>query len=250
MMLTLNNKIAIEFNEEAHTYTIGSSLVPGSTTIIGVLNKPFLVPWSAKMVWSVLTGKHAEVVKMSEEEYEKFILEAKGAAGRKSKGAKGSGSLAHGWVEQFILSAMEGKVYAEKLDDVEAQHAVDEFLKWEQSHKVEYLSSELVLGSAEHQFGGKIDCVALVDGEPSVLDWKTSTMISNDMFLQLAGYSILLKENGAVPLPLKRIVVRLPKKVGEQFEEEMRGVSDYDNEIFLHCRAVERWVGAKQINNK
>lgn len=250
MKLELKNKVEVSFEEDGHTYKIGETLVPGATTILGVMNKPFLVPWSAKMVWSALTGKYKQIKKGTEEEYEKLILEAKGAAGRKSKDARDSGTLAHDWVEKYIGAKMKGEIYAEVLKDEEAQHAIDEFLLWEASHKVEYLASELVLGSKEHLFAGKIDCVAVVDEVPTVLDWKTSSMISDDHLLQLAGYSILLEENGADPLPRKRMVVRLPKKKDETWEERLEGVSLYDNEIFLHLRAVERWMGAKQINKK
>lgn len=244
MKLELKNRIPIEFAENGHTYKMGERLVPGATQVIGVLNKPFLVPWSAKMVWAELTGKFQDVVKGTEDEYEKRILLAKGAASRRSKGARDSGTLAHDWIENYIGAKVEGKPHEEKLDDPEAQNAVNQFLEWEKAHKVEYLASELVLGSEAHLFGGKIDCVAIVDDEVNVLDWKTSSMISNEMFLQLAGYSILLEENGATPMPIKRRVVRLPKD-GEHFEQEIRGIDLYDNEIFIHCREVERWLGVK-----
>src|SRR3990167_1096834 len=80
-------KVETLFAEDWHTYTIGGKLMPGVTTILDTLAKPELIPWAAKMVWGELTRKYDEVMKMSQEEYEAFILKAKGASARKSKEA-------------------------------------------------------------------------------------------------------------------------------------------------------------------
>lgn len=239
-------KIEVEFLPDGHTYTIGGKLVPGVTTILKVLNKPALVGWAAKMVWSELTGKFGTIVGMVEEEYEKFILEAKGASRRKSKEALSSGTIAHDWIEQYV----KGKMIAEKElvppmpSDEKATASIGAFLKWEEQNKVEWLASELILGSIKEQFCGTVDAVAVVNGKLSVIDFKTSSGIWDEYHLQTAGYYILLDENLAEgePRPTQRIIIRLPKD-GAGFEENVRVNNlKFDCDTFIHCREVERWM--------
>lgn len=241
----------VSFKEKEHSYTLLSNekLVPGVTTITGLLDKPFLVPWAAKMVWQALTGKHGEVVKMTAEQYEVFILEAKSAHRRKATEAKDSGTLAHDFIEKWIDSKIIGGAFAEELTDEKALNAVNEFKKWEVAHQVTWLASELVVGSQIHEFGGKLDALAIVDGVPSVIDFKTSNQISKDYFLQLAAYELALEEMGIKVW--QRIILRIPKD-GTAFEALVVPTPlDLDRQAFLALRQVQRWISyvANQNND-
>ena len=232
----------VSFKEEGHAYTLLSNqkLVPGVTTICGLLDKPFLVPWAAKEVWKALTGKHGEIVKWREEVYESFILEAKMAYRRKATEAKDSGTLAHDFIEKWIDSKITGGGFAEELHDPKALNAVEEFKKWEIAHQITWLASELVVGSQVHEFGGKLDALAIVDGVPSIIDFKTSNQISKDYFLQTAAYEIALEEMGIKVW--QRVILRIPKD-GSVFEALVVPTPlDLDRQAFLSLRQIQRWV--------
>ena len=79
--------------------------------------------------------------------------------------------------------------------DKKATNAIKQFLSWEKKNKVEWLASELVLASKKYLFAGTLDAVARVNGVLTVIDFKTSSMIGSDAFLQVAAYWLLLHEN-------------------------------------------------------
>jgi hypothetical protein len=250
----------VEYHDENHTYTLRSNgkLVPGVTSIIGNLNKPFLVPWAAKEVVKHLgyfdskTSKKEgearlaaalyQIKGMDEAQYFAFLEEAKNAHARKSKDAADAGTRAHEWCEQYIKAAMLADLSAEVLDlpeDPLVASAVAAFLAWQASHNVTWLASELVVGSAEHEFGGTLDALAIVDGIPSLIDFKTSNQISKDYFIQTAGYHIALEEMGL--RMWQRIILRIPKD-GSEFEALVVPTPlDLDISAFLALRQVQRW---------
>ena len=157
-----------------------------------------------------------KVKKMTGKEYFSFLKEAKGAFRRRSKEALESGTLAHDYIEHYISEKPQPKELILKVNkDENAKNAIKAFSVWEKEHKVEWVASELVVGSEVHEFGGKLDAIAYVDNIPSLIDFKTSNQISADYFLQTAAYQIALEEMGFVPL--QRIILRIPKD-GSDFD--------------------------------
>jgi len=149
-----------------------NKIIPGATTITGILNKPALVHWS----W----GLGMEGI-----DYRAF---------RDDKAE--IGTLVHSMVfnhlrnEEFDFSENTPK-------QVElAKIAFDKFLDWEKGHKVKPILLETPLISEEFQYGGTFDNYCKLDGILTLLDYKTSKDIFPEMYYQLAAYSQLLIENG------------------------------------------------------
>jgi hypothetical protein len=252
----------VEYHDENHTYTLRSNgkLVPGVTSIGANLHKPQLVPWAAKEAVKHLgyfdskTSKKEgearlaaalfQIKGMDEAQYFAFLEEAKNAHARKSKDAADAGTIAHSLCERYINLLLHGATStdAHKLDqptDERALTAFQAFLAWERAHDVTWLASELVVGSAEHEFGGTLDALAIVDGIPSLIDFKTSNQISKDYFIQTAGYHIALEEMGL--RMWQRIILRIPKD-GSEFEALVVPTPlDLDISAFLALRQVQRW---------
>jgi len=153
---------------------------------------------------------------MKGSEYYDFLKEAKGAFRRKTKEAAESGTIAHDYIKNFICGRKQPKelVLALKKDE-NAKNSLKTFDKWQKKHNVEWLASELVIGSSLYEFGGTLDGIAYVDHIPSLIDFKTSNQISEDYFLQTAAYQIAIEEMGLKTL--QRIILRIPK-TGEDFE--------------------------------
>ena len=149
-------------------------------------------------------------------EYYDFLKEAKGAFRRKTKEAAESGTIAHDYIKNFICGVEQPKelVLALKKDE-NAKNSIKAFNEWQKKHNIEWLASELVIGSSLHEFGGTLDGIAYVDNIPSLIDFKTSNQISEDYFLQTAAYQIALEEMGLHTL--QRIILRIPK-TGKDFE--------------------------------
>ena len=178
-------------------------------------------------------------------EYYALLKQAKGAFFRKSKEASDSGTLAHDYIENHICERKQPKELVLKMNkDAKAKSSVKAFDKWEKENKVDWVASELVIGSAEYEFGGKLDAIAYVNNIPSLIDFKTSNQISADYFLQTAAYQIALEEMGFTPL--QRIILRIPKDGGE-FETatipnnlENGNRLELDKSGFLALRQVQR----------
>lgn len=227
--------VPISFDEKSHVYDFQGQLFTGVTTILNVLNKPFLVPWAAKMVAEDLKPKWEEVKKITKKaDWDKLVDASKGASTRKADKAKDIGHQVHAWIEGYITN--------QELELPEDQQVVDcirQFLKWNKERKPEWLASEAIVASMNHRFAGTVDALCILDGKMTVLDFKTSNQISDDYALQLAGYQIALEEMG-IQIE-QRSIVRIPKD-GKPVEEWIVDTPlDFDKETFLRCREIHRW---------
>jgi hypothetical protein len=232
-------QVPIEFLKDGHTYKHipSEKLYTGVTTIIGVRQKEFLKWWTVKEMYNFLKTNWDLKKKYTEEEKEKLLLDGKAAHTKKSKEALLSGKIAHDWIENYI----GGKKLPLPKDE-NAKNAIKAFRSWELEHQVEWLASELVVCSEKHEFAGTIDAIAVVDGILTIVDFKTSSQISEDAFLQTAGYWIALDEmmNGE-ERPSQRLVLRIPKD-GKEFEAMIVPTDlEFDKKTFLNLREVHRW---------
>jgi genome maintenance exonuclease 1 len=225
----------IEFQEDGHTYTMGGKLLTGVTTVLDVRAKDFLKWWTVKLMYQTLLPKLKEVQGISEEEWEKILLEAKKAHTVKSKEALVSGTIAHDWIEKYIKGEKN-----DLPEDEKARNAINEFLSWEKEHRVEWIASELVVASPEHQYAGTIDFIARIDGKLTLGDFKTSSQISEDYYLQTAAYQMALEPLIDEPIE-QRVILRIPKD-GTEFEYQIvpTGV-EFDKKTFLALREAHRW---------
>ena len=156
------------------------------------------------------------IKKLTGKEYYATLKEAKGAFRRQTKEAGESGTFAHNYISNHISGRPQPKELNAKVKaDDKAKSSIKAFGEWEKAHKVDWVASELVIGSEVHEYGGTLDALAYMDNIPSLIDFKTSNQISADYFLQTAAYQIALEEMGFVPL--QRIILRIPKD-GNDFE--------------------------------
>jgi hypothetical protein len=91
----------------------------------------------------------------------------------------------------------------------EAKNAVNAFSQWAKGRNIQWLASEEVLSYDKHKIAGKLDAIAIVDGIPSIVDFKTSGQLSASYILQCAGYDLMLTEMGFKVR--QYIILRVPK---------------------------------------
>lgn len=149
------------------------TIVPGATTIVKLLDKPYLIKWANNL------GKQGIDV----EEY-------------KQREAR-LGILIHQAIESHnTKKEIDVSDYTEEEFKNAATVFYEHYLKWERCHNFIPLKNELQLVSEQYKFGGIIDAYGILDGKYTVIDYKTGKSISNDQILQLSSYIQLLQENG------------------------------------------------------
>jgi hypothetical protein len=153
--------------------------VPGVTSILGQLPKPFLQFWAAKVVaeyavdnvesWRFLDAKAA-------------VDLLKGAPRRYTSGRADIGSEAHDAFEAIGNGDDPGPIR------IEVQPFVDQFNKFLDDFQPEFIGQELTVWSDQHRYAGSTDAFLRIQGEPVVVDWKTTKSIYPEVGLQLAAY--------------------------------------------------------------
>lgn len=107
------------------------------------------------------------------------------------------GTAAHDKIECDIL----GKEYKPSPDLtpeelVKAEQCFANYLKWKGGSRFKPIRTEMSLVSDKYRYGGTCDCVAEINDEVCLFDWKSSTSIHESYIVQIAAYGQLLIENG------------------------------------------------------
>lgn len=159
---------------KAHTryYLEDGTLVPGSTTVTGLLNKPALVKWANNLgLQGIDSTKYVD------------------------KAAR-VGTLIHSLVEAHITKTEADLTDYTQLEIEMANVGFYKYLDWEKQHTVEPIFNEKKFVSEKFKYGGTLDFYCKVDGKKTLIDFKSGKGIFNEHFLQVSSYANLLTENG------------------------------------------------------
>jgi len=189
-------------------------IVPGVTTVLGVLNKPALVKWANNLGLQGIDST-------------KFVDEKASI-----------GTLAH----YLIMCHFEG-VEPDVSDFTpnqiaQAKNSLLSFYQWEGLHSIRPVLVEAPLVSDEYGYGGTVDLYAEVDDKPTLIDFKTGKGIFPEMFYQLAAYNRLLDEKGYATKDA--LILRIGRNEREGFEDARAGDLSREWQIFLHCLGIYR----------
>ena len=237
----------IEFNEENHEYFIqknGQKIqVPGTTTITGVIDKSAPLMW-----WAVNCARdyildHLEPGEpLDELEIEQLAKNARLAHRNASDKAKNLGTLVHEWIEAYIKAQLNGGPEPEWPVNEAAHEPIIEFLDWEERSEVVWGSSEVLVYNNDAKYAGTFDALAKVNGQITIIDFKTASGIYGTHKMQTAAY-LKAEENYRRRLIDGFIVLRIPKDATEfetyscfnrqEIEEHFEG--------FKGAREVLRW---------
>ena len=115
-----------------------------------------------------------------------------------------------------------------------AENALISYWNWEKEHDIKPIMVESPLVDDEYGYGGTLDCYALVDGVPTLLDLKTSKGIFPEHIMQIAAlYHLLLRHDK--PIESARIL-RIGRDESEGFEDHVIDLDDlvpYSKMFFL-----------------
>jgi hypothetical protein len=199
---------------KAHTIyrTADGEKVPGVTTVLQVLNKPALVKWANNLgLQGIDCNKFRD--KMAD-----------------------IGTLAHLVVLDYFKGEQSDYSEYSKDDIDKAENCLISFYSWVKENNVEPLAVETQIISELYRYGGTIDLYCLLNGIPTLVDFKTGKAIYEEMFIQVAAYRQLLEE-ASRPLKQARIL-RIGREENEGFEDhKISGLEDYW-EIFYHTLRI------------
>lgn len=248
-------------------------VVSVTSVIGGGIPKPFLAPWSAKMVAEFAVDRHKAVVAMmdvpeSEREAAKnaAIDWLKRAPYRSTNEKASMGTIVHAAVDAYLkgkplndadIDAMltEKRVPTERWKGTKGYVAAA--FKFLEDHRPEVLHTEATIYSRSHMYSGTADVLAIMnfdgDDEATVIDFKTSKRIYDEVGLQLCAYSRgeFVGNDDGQELPLfpdglecrNGVGVRLMP--GGKYEAIRFHLSDDLFDVFLHAQGVA--LGGKTI---
>lgn len=215
--------------------------VPGVTTVLNMMPKPFLKAWAAKMVATEAVEGLANWQPLAQRDPQGAIDYLKRTPERNTREAADIGTAAHGIFESLALGETLGQIMPNLVPF--ARHYQD-FLDTVQP---EFLALEDTVWSETHGYAGSFDALMKIQGELVWADNKTTRSgVYPEVALQLSAYShadyILDGETGDTH--------RLPDETGRGLVVHVRPegwalyevpIGDEIFETFLHLRQVFTW---------
>lgn len=199
---------------KAHTrYRLrDGTLVPGVTTVLGILNKPALIHWA----WTL---------GMQGIDYRKF-----------KDAAAVIGTCAHLMIQHDLQNTTPNlREFSPEVID-KAENAFLKWLEWKRQHAIDVIYCERQLVSEKYRYGGTIDCLAKVDGDLTILDLKTSKSIYTEYLYQVAAYRQLAAEDGHKAVSCR--ILQIGRTEDEGFSERSETDTTRCFALFRHALAI------------
>ena len=175
--------------------------VPGVTSILNGLPKPFLQYWSAKMVAQFAVDNFSAYSSLIMNGQKQAAIDLLKAAPRRYTTERANiGSDAHDLFERMGRGEdVTGTVHPD------LQGYVDRFNEFLDAFQPNFLMQEETVWSNTHRYAGSFDAIAEIGGEIVVIDHKTTKAVYAEVGLQLAAYRyadhIVRPDGNTVPLP-------------------------------------------------
>lgn len=245
------------FDEKSHVYKLDGKPMTGVTSVIGVLAKPALIGWAAKMATEYI-WEHGEKIKVTADNNDDFVKafllerfadgeyrvvtkelldEAKSAHTKKKEAAGSTGTDRHAEVEEWINLCLK----SDGKPNFAMPHTTDikQFVDWAVENVDHFLFSERRMFNKELFIAGTADFAYIgKDGKRYMADFKTSSGIYGiDYWLQCAAYRMLAEGEGDEPYDGATIV-----RLGKDGSFEVNQLMDYVlyKEAFLACLTLYR----------
>lgn len=221
-----NNTVSIFFEErdwagkKIHSYTDHKGKIISVTEVTGKIDKSaVLQAWTAKMMGLYLLKKGGVIT------YE-LIEEAKKEYRRLTAEAADIGTEIHKWAEDWIAGKKP-----EIPDNEKVANGITAFLKFNKDNKIKWIESERLVYSKKHKYCGKLDAIGIMNDRLTLIDFKSSNGIYDEMYLQVAGYQIAYEEETNKKIE-RKIIARFGKEDGE-FEIRELENNGKDEKAFL-----------------
>jgi hypothetical protein len=218
----------IEF-EERRFYPIFDNEEPyvSVTTVLGCLAKPALIAWAAKVTAVWLRAKFEEIktgaLDIQKMNIEEMIKQAK-AYHRELKEKAGTiGDRVHKRIHSMFNAKRLGddeeyQRMLEVCEDSQIAKPWEGVTRWIIEDNIIPIRIEEVVFSQKGKWAGKLDFFGLVEGIPTIIDFKTSGGFYDEYKMQLAAYYfgyLLTFGHTSGDNPQRGMVIRFDKESGE-----------------------------------
>jgi hypothetical protein len=201
-------------------YEIDGERLPSVTHILQVIGKPALINWAANQERTLCLDAAADFyldcLKAQPMSRASFVLSLESRIGkqkahkRELDKAGEIGSQAHALIEWNLRQSLGQRMGPEPRVVDAAQWAFMAFQDWANSVALKPLYIEQTVFSKMHGYAGTMDLLALVNGVPTLIDFKTGKAIYAEAHLQNVAYQSALVEMGHAGAQ-GGLIVRLPK---------------------------------------
>lgn len=250
------------FDPVKHKYYLDGKMMTGTTTCLGVLAKPALVPWAANLGAAEAFLKASEMEPDALNAFAGDIQEAIQKFGKingdackwlddrnpafklarqkhneRKETAGQHGTDTHLLVESYVNHCLANGGAPVQL---EVEAIVQPFVDWSVANVKEFLFAERAMHDPDLFFAGTADFAYVgVDGRRYIGDFKTSSGIYGiDYWLQVSAYRHLAEKEGDAPYD-GMTVVRIGKDDGKF---EAHSLYEYESyrDVFLSCVRIYR----------
>lgn len=236
-----NGEVELFFQEDKHLYTIGGFQVDGTTTALGIINKPALMYWAVNMALEYIGNNLKPGQALDEVQLKNLLADAKVAHKKKSTDAANIGTMIHEWIEQWIT----GKNPKTPIN-IMMKLATDKFLEWVKENKVEFVDSERIVYSRKWGYAGTLDFIATINGKFVLGDFKTSTGIYDEYWLQVAAYEQAYREE----FPDKQIDGAVIVRCGKDGSLEIKESDAYKDNVMAFNAALVLYRRLKKMKDE
>lgn len=261
-----NGKQELEYEENPwHRYYLRDSQLAGATSVSGLLDKPALVSWAAKMACESIASELKPGMILDEVNLTKALSTAKTAHRTRSNQAAEIGTMVHDWLEQWVLSQIESAAYVTPDLPVarRVRSCVELMLGWFDKHVDQFIFAERKVLSLQNMAAGTADIGFITrDQRAAVADFKTGNTVQSsygktagqiyhEIRIQTAFYVGALAEEGIIvdPKETDRYIFHIPQATGKFTPynlamESENYFSDWeaDWDAFGHLRQVFKYL--------
>ena len=249
MIIEFHNgeSVDLALNEANHQYSVEGNYVPAVTSILDstIAKQRFLMPWAVKM-GAEWFESNCEPFTQGERSVKEMIDGIKKAYKHKSSGAIALGKVVHEWCEQAILWKLGEAEPPAVPEDELASNSINAFREWVKMNDVEWIAAEKRVYSRKHNYAGTAAAVARVNGEFSVIDFKTSNRIYDEYYLQIAAYGYCMEDIYGEKIEAGYIL-RFDKESG-RFEASKS--TDMDIDFITFCGLLVGYTGLTKLKNR
>lgn len=210
--MTVEQKAKAKAKQHTVYKNAAGKRVPGVTTITGVMDKPALLRWANRI--------GLEGIEMAQYVDELAAI----------------GTLAHYMVECYLKKTTPNLDPYSKDQIDAAENSVLKFYEWEKRNKFSVIRSEMQLVSERLQVGGTCDCYCELNGKKTLVDFKTSKGVFDEHFTQVAGYAMILEDNGFSVQDVR--ILRIGRTEDEGLDDVAVPALALHRERFLACKSL------------
>ena len=215
------------------------------TTILGVINKPALVPWAKKVSLEKVRSIMYDAIDLGGGLVAQTKTQVDAMLEQSSKMPDDILSAA-GDIGTRVHSAIEALIADPKADvhviGGDVAQAVENFLSWQKQSGLDITLSEKLVYSLEHRYAGTMDAGAYRGNRFVALDWKSSNGLYPEAAYQVSAYAKAWEEMTGEKAE-EAWVVRVGKN---KAEFEAKQIKDIDACFATFLAAKDLYNGMKE----